>query len=383
MAKAARERVATVTRTTNRASTGTDSVFTAPFDAFTMQIRQVIPRDAIPSVDDPEFGPEYFGDADEEVVVVESDGEDDRARAYPVRILNYHEIVNDEFDGDPIAVTWCPLCGSAVVYDRTVAGRTLTFGVSGKLADDDLVMYDRETDSEWKQSLGEAIDGELEGESLRVRPAAVTTYERFREHHPDGVVLQRPGGESEASGSGDDPEPIDYDDAPYADYFESEGFGLDAHRAESGREWDRDDIDPKTVVLGVENRDEADGAEDALGFPLPRVADAGGVATAAVGDLSVVVFATPDGVHAFENPGYEFEPVADDGKNDGGENDDGANDDGKNDVATAGTVRADGTRWDGTTGESDDGRQLDRVAARRLFAFAWQDDHGPDAFWSG
>jgi hypothetical protein len=348
-----------------------------------MQIRQVIPRDAIPSVDDPEFGPEYFGDADEEVVVVESDGDDGRARAYPVRILDYHEIVNDEFDGDPIAVTWCPLCGSAVVYDRTVAGRTLTLGVSGKLADDDLVMYDRETDSEWKQSLGEAIDGELEGESLRVRPAAVTTYERFREHHPDGVVLQRPGGESEASGPGDDPDPIDYDDAPYADYFESEGFGLDAHRAESGREWDRDDFDPKTVVLGVEHRDEADGMDDALGFPLPRVADAGGVATAAVGDLSVVVFATPDGVHAFENPGYEFEPVADDGENDGGENDDGANDDGKNDVATAGTVRADGTRWDGTTGESDDGRQLDRVAARRLFAFAWQDDHGLDAFWSG
>jgi hypothetical protein len=325
-----------------------------------MNVRQVIPQDAIPSVDDPEFRSDYFGDPDEEVIVVEGEGEDgDEARAYPVRILNYHEIVNDQFGGDPIAVSWCPLCGSAVVYDREVGDRVLTFGVSGKLADDDLVMYDRETESEWKQSLGEAITGELEGESLRVRPSAVTTYERFREEYPDALVLQRPGGESEASGPGDDPEPIDYDAAPYTDYFESEGFGLDAHRGEGGREWSRDDLDPKTVVLGVEEARDSPGDGDALGFPLPRVEDAGGVATAEVGGRAVVVFATPDGIHAFENPGYAFETGADDG-----------------------TFDADGTRWDGATGESDDGRQLERIPARRLFAFAWQDDHGPDAFWS-
>ncbi|SDM42655.1 Protein of unknown function [Haloarchaeobius iranensis] len=118
-----------------------------------MNVRNVLPRDAIPSVDDPTYDPvaEYDGDGDDEVVVV--DGE--QARAYPVRYLHYHEIVNAEAsDGSPVAVTWCPLCGSAVVYERTVATddgadpRTLTFGVSGKLADDDLVMYDRETESE-------------------------------------------------------------------------------------------------------------------------------------------------------------------------------------------------------------------------------------------
>jgi len=315
-----------------------------------VNVRQVVPRDAIPSVDDPEFGDEYFGDADDEVVVVERGGD---ARAYPVRILNYHEIVNDEFGGDPIAVTWCPLCGSAVVADRRVGDRTLTFGVSGKLADDDLVMYDRETGSEWKQSLGECIAGEFDGESLTVLPAAVTTYERFREDHPEGAVLARPGGASEASGPGDDPEPVDYDDAPYADYFESDGFGLDAHRGTGNREWSREDIAPKTVVLGVE------AGGDALGFPLPQVEDAGGVATAAVGGREVAVFATPDGIHAFEGPGYAFAPGAD-----------------------AGTFRADGTVWDGATGRSDDGRTLDRLASRRLFAFAWQDDHGEGAFWS-
>lgn len=107
----------------------------------------------------------------------------------------------------------------------------------------------------------------------------------------------------------DDPEPIDYDEAPYNDYFESEGFGLGAHRGEGGREWSREDLDPKTAVLGVERSEDRgdDEATDALGFPLPRVEAAGGVAESTVGGKSVMVFATPDGIHAFENPGYEFE----------------------------------------------------------------------------
>jgi hypothetical protein len=331
-----------------------------------MNVRQVVPRGAIPSVDDPTFVDEYFGDPDDDVVVV-SLGEE--VRAYPLRILHYHEIVNDVVDRRPVAVTWCPLCGSAVAYDRTVDegerpsdihvsdasagpdGRlALSFGVSGKLADDDLVMYDRETDSEWKQSLGEAIAGPLEGTELETLPAAVVPYRRYREEYT-GPVLARPGGESEAAGPGDDTEPIDYDAGPYDDYFESEGFGLDAHRGGDGRTWDRDDLDPKTVVLGVE----ADG--DALGFPLPRAADEGGVVQATVGDRDLVAFVA-DGIHAFEDPGYAYDPADAEGR-----------------------FRADGTTWDGATGESEDGRTLDRVPARRLFAFAWQDDHGPDAFY--
>ena len=202
--------------------------------------------------------------------------------AYPVRFLHYHEIVNATHDGRPVAVTWCPLCGSAVVYDRTVDGRVLEFGVSGKLADDDLVMYDRETGSEWKQSLGECIAGPLEGHELTVLPAAMTTYGRFAS---DWRVLQPPGGRSEAASDTDEPADIDYyDAAPYERYFETDGFGLDAHRGSGGREWDREDISPKAVVLGVE----VNGA--ALGFPLPRVQEAGGVGRAAVGGERVVVF---------------------------------------------------------------------------------------------
>ena len=315
-----------------------------------MNVRQVVPRDAIPSVDDPEFGTSYDGDDDDRVIVVEAGT--GPARAYPVRYLHFHEVVNDAID-DPIAVTWCPLCGSAVVYEREVAGRTLTFGVSGKLADDDLVLYDRETESEWKQSSGACIAGDLAGESLSVRPAAMLTWAAFRERHEDGLVLLPPGGESEASGEGDRMESIDYDDEPYREYFETTGFGLAAHRGTDGdREWGRDDLAPKAVVLGLER----DG--DALGIPLERVADAGRVVTTTVGETDVVAFAA-EGVHAFADPGHAFE------------HDEGP------------YFRADGTRWHGATGRSDDGRALDRLPARRLFAFAWQDDHGPDAFYGG
>ncbi|WP_440991098.1 DUF3179 domain-containing protein [Haloarchaeobius baliensis] len=321
-----------------------------------MHVRNVLPRDAIPSVDEPTYEPvaDYSGDPDDEVVVVDGDP----ARAYPVRYLHYHEIVNAaDAAGTPVAVTWCPLCGSAVVYERTVPvdgdTRTLTFGVSGKLADDDLVMYDRETDSEWKQSRGVAIDGPLAGTELTVRPAAMTTVGCFREANPDGEVLAAPGGESEAASEDDTPEPIDYDAAPYERYFDMDGFGLAAHRGTGDeRDWDRDDLAPKTVVLGLTDGDAA------LGFPLPRVEAAGSVVHASVGDRDVVVFATPDGIHAFENPGFAFERTAE-----------------------PGTFVADGARWDGATGESDDGRGLDRLPSRRLFAFAWQDDHGADAFY--
>jgi len=313
-----------------------------------VNVRRVIPRGAIPSIDDPFFADRYPGSPEDSVVVVEAA---ERPRAYPVPYLHYHEIVNDVVDGRQIAVTWCPLCGSAVVYDRRHDGRTLEFGVSGKLADDDLVMYDRETESEWKQSNGVCIAGQFEGESLSVRPASVVPWSQFRESYPDGTVLQRPGGESEAASDDDTPAPIDYERSPYDDYFDSDGFGLDAHRGEGSREWQRDDITAKTVVIGVEF------GEDVLGFPLPRVRDAGGVVQTAVGDRDVVVFATDEsGIHAFVDPGHSFERTAD------------------------GFV-ADGAVWDPATGRSADGRQLHRLPARRLFAFAWQDDHGSDAFY--
>ncbi|WP_254820830.1 DUF3179 domain-containing protein [Haloglomus halophilum] len=314
-----------------------------------MNVRRVVPRDAIPSVDDPSFGERYDGEADDTVIAVEN-GE--RARAYPVRYLHYHEIVNDTIGDDPIAVTWCPLCGSAVVYDRRHRGRVLEFGVSGKLADDDLVMYDRESESEWKQSSGECIAGRFAGDSLSVRPGAMLSWREFRDAHPDGVVLQPPGGKSEAASDDDDPAPIDYDTSPYADYFAGEGFGLAAHRGtDDDREWTRDDLRPKTAVLGFETDDTA------LGFPLPRVLDAGGVVQTTVEERPVLVVATEAGdIHGFADPRIQFGWTG------------------------AGLV-GDGTTWDPATGRAADGRRLDRLPARRVFAFTWRDDHGPDAFY--
>ena len=330
-----------------------------------MHVHQVIPQDAIPSVDKPAFGDRYGGDPGDRVVVVRADP----PRAYPVRYLNYHEVVNDDLGRDvpraagnaefgdatdPVAVTWCPLCGSAVVYDRTVEDRVLEFGVSGKLADDDLVLYDRETETEWKQSSGEAIAGPLAGKSLTVRPSTVLSWERFHGSHPEGVVLQPPGGTSEAASDGDTPEPVEYDDTPYDDYLDNDGFGLAAHRGQDSRNraWTREDLDPKTVVLGVEAGDAA------VGFPLPRVREAGGVVQTTVGDRAVLVVATEHGgIHGYADPGHEF------------------------DMNDAGLV-ADGTTWNPATGESADSRQLRRLPTRRLFAFAWQDDHGPEAFYT-
>ena len=312
-----------------------------------MDVTEVLPPDAIPSVDAPTFGPEYFGEPDDEVIAVEFGGQ---PRAYPVRILHYHEIVNDLLEDRPIAITWCPLCGSAVVYSRRVDGRTLTFGVSGKLADDDLIMYDRETESEWKQTLGRCIAGPLEGHSLEVLPAAMTTWGAFRAANPDGVVLQPPGGESEAASDDDTPAIVEYDVSPYEAYFEEEGFGLGAHRGTGGRAWDRTDIEAKAVVLGIEAGD------DALGIPRSTVERRDGVVQVSVGPWDIVVFSTADGLHAYDDPGFTFGPVT-------------------------GGFRGDDTVWDGATGIADDGRRLDRIPAKRLFAFAWQDDHGSDAFY--
>jgi len=113
----------------------------------------------------------------------------DDPRAYPLRILIWHEITNDVVGGMPVAVTYCPLCNAALVFDRTVDGRALDFGTTGKLRNSDLVMYDRQTESWWQQFTGEAIVGTLTGQQLRLIPSRLESFERFRHRFPAGRVL--------------------------------------------------------------------------------------------------------------------------------------------------------------------------------------------------
>lgn len=147
------------------------------------------PRDGIPPIDRPRFAPvgsiQEIGDQ-EPVISIRIGG---KARAYPFRVLIWHEVVNDTFQGEPITVTFCPLCNSAVVFSRKVDGRILDFGTTGRLRNSDLVMYDRQTETWWQQFTGEAIIGELTGTELKRLPARIEAFGIFKKRHPDGDVL--------------------------------------------------------------------------------------------------------------------------------------------------------------------------------------------------
>ncbi len=146
------------------------------------------PRDVIPPLDSPTFTSVVDAEFDprEPGMMVVIDGD---ARFYPLQILNLHEVVNDEIAGTPVAITYCPLCNSAVVFDRRVGGEELTFGTSGLLRNSDLVMWDRMTESLWQQITGEAIVGELAGTSLKMLPTSIVRFADFAEANPRGLVL--------------------------------------------------------------------------------------------------------------------------------------------------------------------------------------------------
>jgi hypothetical protein len=153
------------------------------------------PKDGIPAIDAPRFERLADGKAtgssaalgDTEPVIALSIGED--ARAYPLRVLIWHEIANDIVGGTPVVVTYCPLCNAALVFERAVDGRVLDFGTTGKLRHSDLVMYDRQTESWWQQFTGEAIVGAMIGRHLRLIPSRLESFDRFRQRFPQGKVL--------------------------------------------------------------------------------------------------------------------------------------------------------------------------------------------------
>ncbi len=174
---------------------------TIPFDELRIGIFASDPRDAIAPIDNPQFesvaaGAEWL-DGRAPGVFVRYEGE---ARFYPLAILTQHEVVNDRIGDVPIAVTYCPLCNTGIVFDRRIDGTTHRFGVSGLLRKSDLVMWDDITNSLWQQITGEGIVGTFAGAQLTIVPASIVSFSEFSETAPDGAVMSRNTGFNRAYG---------------------------------------------------------------------------------------------------------------------------------------------------------------------------------------
>lgn len=213
------------------------------------------PKDGIPALSDPEFrkaSTETRISETEPVMVVAIDNA--TPRAYPIRYLTWHEIVNDTVGDVPIAVTFCPLCNSGITFDRRVSQGTLSFGVSGKLRNSDMIMYDRETESWWQQAIGEAIVGDLTGTKLTMLPGWMESWGQFKARHPDGLVMEQPDF------------PRGYGRNPYAGYDSlARPFLYNGEMPPHG-------IAPLARVVRVGER----------AWPLTRIRDEGGVTEAGV-----------------------------------------------------------------------------------------------------
>ena len=174
---------------------GWDTDFSLHSVAFDEIISGGPQRDGIPPLDSPSFVSPDDADAwlanQEPVISFELNGE---AKAYPLQILTWHEIVNDEVGGVPVIVTFCPLCNSAIVFNRRLDGAVLDFGTSGRLRNSDLIMWDRQTESWWQQLTGEAIIGKLTGNTLEFLPAPIVSWADFKAAHPAGQVLSKETG---------------------------------------------------------------------------------------------------------------------------------------------------------------------------------------------
>ncbi|PWQ95592.1 DUF3179 domain-containing protein [Leucothrix pacifica] len=165
------------------------------------------PRDGIPSIDKPKFvaaRSANFLKPGDRVIGVTYNGE---SRAYPINILNWHEIVNDSIRGKAVSVTYCPLCGTGLVYEGSVNGRALTLGVSGLLYNSDVLLYDRETQTLWSQILSKAINGPLSGQKLTMISSSQTSWAKWLKQHPNTKVLSTDTGFNR-----------DYTRSPYGNY---------------------------------------------------------------------------------------------------------------------------------------------------------------------
>ena len=195
------------------------------------------PKDGIPSIDNPKFAKvsdsHFISDADT-VIGLEINGE---AKAYPIFILVWHEIVNDWVGGIPVSVTYCPLCYTNQVFERVIDGQEVEFGTSGKLYNSNLLMYDRYTESYWSQALGTAVKGELTGYELNLIPFDVITWGDWKVLHPDTEVLTTDTGHIRS-----------YATDPYGDYYTEPRILFPV-------EYDDDRLHPKDIIIGFNQDD--------------------------------------------------------------------------------------------------------------------------------
>jgi len=240
------------------------------------------PKDGIPAIDAPKYesiaaARGWLSDKSP-VISLEIEGE---ARAYPLAVLMWHEIANDALGGKPIVITFCPLCNTALVFEREFDGVVHDFGTTGNLRFSDLVMYDRQTESWWQQATGEAIVGELTGARLIFLPAQIVSLAEFETAHPGGDVLSRDTGFNR-----------EYGRNPYVGYdtVDQDPFLFDG--VLDGR------LPPKERVVTVGEGDAA------VAFPYSELRKAG-VATAKVGGDEVVVFWTPGTASALDGPNID------------------------------------------------------------------------------
>ena len=153
------------------------------------------PKDGIPSIDSPKFvsikAASEWLHLREPVIALAINGQ---AKAYPLQILTWHEIVNDTLGNVPVSVTFCPLCNASIVFDRRINGKILDFGTTGRLRKSDMIMYDRQTETWWQQFIGEGIVGEMTGVRLKQIDSQIIAFEDFAKAYPAAEVLSQDTG---------------------------------------------------------------------------------------------------------------------------------------------------------------------------------------------
>ena len=223
------------------------------------------PKDGIPAIDKPVFVKASQARSlreDDRVLAITRNG---ISKAYPIRIMNWHEIVNDQFGDDSIAITYCPLCGSGIAFKSDVAGKLLKFGVSGLLYNSDVLLFDRQTQSLWSQILAKAVSGPMKGANLTAIPITHTSWADWRKRHPDTLVLTEETGFKR-----------DYTGNPYAGYEQREETIFPVRFRAKG-------YHPKEQVLGLLINGKA------KAYPFVELAKASGEANDVIDGQSILV----------------------------------------------------------------------------------------------